>query len=101
MPKIFISYRRKDSQEITGRIFDHLEGHFGRDSVFIDIDNIPLGVDFREHLGRAVTQCDVLLAIVGKTWLDSDKSESGKRRLDDPSDFVRIEVESALSATFR
>ena len=96
MPKIFISYRRKDSQEITGRIFDHLEGYFGRNSVFIDIDNIPLGVDFREHLGHAVTQCDVLLAIVGKTWLDSEKTESGKRRLDDPGDFVRIEVESAL-----
>ena len=65
MPRIFISYRREDSEHVTGRIYDRLEGHFGRDAVFLDVDTIPFGVDFRDHLGRAVGQCDVLLAVIG------------------------------------
>jgi formylglycine-generating enzyme required for sulfatase activity len=100
MPKLFISYRRDDSEAITGRIYDRLSSHFGREAVFMDIDTIPYGVDFREHLSQAVGQCAVLLAVIGENWLDirfNDGSRSGQRRLDDPADFVRIEIESALA----
>ena len=98
MPKIFISYRREDSEHITGRLYDRLEPRFGRDNVFLDIDTIPFGVDFRDHLGEAVGRCDLLLVIIGEQWLDAryiSGPRSNQRRLDDPSDFVRIEIESA------
>jgi hypothetical protein len=97
---IFISYRREDSEHVTGRIYDRLEAHFRRDRVFLDVDNIPLGVDFRKHLDEAVGQCDVLLAVIGEGWLDvcyPEGPKRGRRRLDDPADFVRIEIESALA----
>src|SRR5947209_6983867 len=94
MPKIFISYRREDSTLFTGRIHDRLAPHFGRDCVFMDMDAIPFGVDFRKHLTDAVAGCDVLLAIIGDKWLTV--SQNGQRRLDDPRDFVRIEIETAL-----
>ncbi len=92
---IFISYRRSDSISDTGRIYDRLVTEFGQEHVFKDIDSIPLGVDFAEFLDRAVSRCQVLLVIIGKTWLTVTDS-SGKRRLDNPDDFVRIEIESAL-----
>jgi formylglycine-generating enzyme required for sulfatase activity len=94
MPKIFISYRREDSIEIAGRIYDRLEARFGADAVFMDVDNIPVGVDFRRQLDDAVATCDVLLAVMAREWLTVSKN--GKRRLDDPRDFVRIEIEAAL-----
>ena len=93
MPKIFLSYRRQDSAGIAGRIYDRLRTHFGDDTVFMDIDSIPFGVDFREHIDAAVGQCDVFLAVIGPRWAgDTD----AHRRLDDSRDFVRIELESAL-----
>jgi HEPN domain-containing protein len=100
MSKIFMSYRRQDSADVTGRLHDRLETHFGQGAVFIDIDAIPLGLDFRKHLGDAVNQCDVLLAVIGDHWLDAryeNGHNKGQRRLDDPHDFVRIEIESALA----
>src|SRR5437763_1874471 len=100
MPKIFISYRREDSLDITSHIYTCLEPRFGRDNVFLDIDTIPFGVDFRQHLDQAVGRCDVLLAVIGEQWLDARHREGpkqGQRRLDDPADFVRIEVLSALA----
>ena len=95
VPKIFISYRREDSADVTGRIGDKLREHFGKESVFTDVDDIPLGVDFRTHLDNEVSQCDVLLTVIGKDWL-SAKFSDGDLRLNNPSDFVRIEIESAL-----
>lgn len=92
--RIFISYRRTDSADITGRIYDRLIGKFGKEPIFKDVDSIPLGFDFMEFLEMKVGECDVLLAIIGDRWLESDPS--GKRRLDDPNDFVRIEIQSAL-----
>jgi formylglycine-generating enzyme required for sulfatase activity len=100
MPKIFISYRREDSEHIAGRIHDRLISHFGRDAIFMDIDNIPFGVDFRKHLAEAVSQCDVLLAVIGDSWLQLRFKRGPKRkqrRLEDPADFVRIEIEAALA----
>lgn len=95
MAQIFISYRRTDSAYIAATLNDKLQQHFGPDSVFFDVDNIPLGVDFREYLGNAVGQCAVLLLIMGKQWMGPVSSE-GKRRIDDPTDYMRIEIESAL-----
>lgn len=96
MGKIFISYRRDDSADVTGRIFDRLTSYFGRSAVFMDVDNIPPGVDFRSHVQDVIGQSTVLLAIIGKSWCDC-RDPSGQRRLEDPNDFVRIEIESALA----
>jgi hypothetical protein len=93
--KTFISYRRADSGDVTGRIYDNLVGRFGRGVVFKDVDTIPLGADFRSYLDEAVAESDVFLAIIGPRWLrvqDADRSSF----LDDPKDFVRIEIASAL-----
>src|SRR5512135_2594450 len=92
---VFISYRRKDSQYIADRIYDWLEREFGRDSLFKDTDAISYGWDFRKSLQDAVTRCDVLLAVIGPRWL-GETDESGRRRVDDPGDWVRIEIETAL-----
>jgi len=100
MAKIFISYRREDSEAHAGRIFDRLTARFGREAVFMDVDTIPFGVDFVAHLDAAVSQCDVVLAVIGERWLDARHEEGprkGQRRLDDPTDFVRIEIGSALA----
>ncbi|HET6972888.1 MAG TPA: toll/interleukin-1 receptor domain-containing protein [Pyrinomonadaceae bacterium] len=95
MPQIFLSYRRSESKYIAPMLSEKLEQRFGDDSVFLDVDNIPLGVDFREFIGNAVGQCDVLIALIGEEWVRA-VDDRGNRRLDDPSDFVRIEIESAL-----
>ena len=100
MSKLFISYRRDDSADVTGRLHDRLKGHFGDGTIFLDIDTIPFGMDFRKCIGDAVNQCDVLLAVIGDHWLDAryaDGPQQGSRRLDDPHDYVRIEIEAALA----
>jgi Flp pilus assembly protein TadD len=100
-PRIFISYRREDSEHITGRISDRLELRFGRENIFLDTEKtIPFGVDFRAHLDQAIGQCKVLLAVIGERWLDARHQagpRQGQRRLDDPADLVRIEIRSALA----
>ena len=95
MPRIFISYRRDDSAYVAGMLSQRHQSAFGTSSIYIDIDAIPLGIDFREHIQKAVQQCDVLLAIIGQRWLAVDPN-NGKRRIDDPTDFVRIEIETAI-----
>lgn len=94
---VFISYRRHDSADISGRIYDRLVGKFSKEIIYKDVDSIPLGADFKEHLEKSVTACKVLLAIIGQQWLTIRDEQSGRRRLDDPADFVRIEVETALN----
>ena len=95
MSKILISYRREDSADVTGRIFDRLIQQFGREAIFKDVDSIPLGVDFRTYLDEQVAKCEVFLAVIGRDWMKILGS-TGKTRLDDPRDLVRIEIESAL-----
>lgn len=95
---IFISYRREDTADISGRIYDRLVQRFGPKAIFKDVDSIPLGVDFKQYLEKQVEQCNVLLAVIGKSWL---RKRTGKRRLDDPRDFVRIEIASALRRGIR
>jgi TIR domain len=92
--RIAISYRRDDSAGITGRIFDRLVAYYGADSVFRDIDNIPIGVDFREHIDSILAQTDITLVVVGKRWFGPLPRR--RRRIDDPADPVRVEVETAL-----
>jgi hypothetical protein len=91
MPKIFLCYRREDSRWPTQWIYNALVDHFGSESVVWDIDSIPYGVDFREYLNKEVSKCDILLAVMGDKWL-----EILKQRLDQPNDFVRIEIQAAL-----
>src|SRR5215467_12068930 len=93
MPRISISYRRDDSLDITGRIFDRLAGYFGREAVFRDIDSIPLGVDFRRHIDRVFDESDIIVAIVGPRWIGADNEQL---RLASPADPVRLEIETAL-----
>jgi TIR domain len=93
MTKISISYRRKDSDAITGRIFDRLVAHYGAGAVFRDIDNIPPGYDFRKYISSALESTDILLAIVGPQW--TGKTE-GRTRIHEATDLVRIEIEAAL-----
>jgi hypothetical protein len=92
---IFISYRRQDSEGEAGRLFDDLVTHFGEGSVFMDVETIEVGRDFRKAIDDSVAGCGVLLAIIGPAWLRAQK-ESGEPRLDDANDFVRIETASAL-----
>lgn len=95
MLRIFINYRRQDSEGYAGRLFDHLLHHLEREQVFIDVDDIPAGVDFVEALEKAVAACDVLLAVIGMQWA-TISDETGARRLHQWNDFVRIEIASAL-----
>ena len=93
--QIFINYRRGDEPGFTQALLGRLEQAFPPDRIFIDVDNISPGEDFVQVLESQVEQCDTLLAVIGKGWLDAT-DERGSRRLDDPNDFVRIEIESAL-----
>src|SRR4051812_38883802 len=94
MPKIIISYRRSDTAAITGRIFDRLAAHYGPANVFLDIDSIPFGIDFRQHIADELDGTNILVAVVGPAWLGADGK--GTSRIDSETDFVRIEVETAL-----
>lgn len=97
--RIFICYRRGDSTPYAGRIFDHLSAHFGEEQVFMDIDHILPGQDFVEVMKDAINACEVLLAVIGRQWLVSTDGVS--RRLDNPQDFVRLEVTAALQRKIR
>ena len=98
--QIFINYRRDDSSSAAGRIYDRLDSHFSSNHIFIDVDNLDLGVDFVEAIEQSVGSCDVLIAVIGRNWLISS-DEEGKRRLDNPEDFVRIEIATALKRGIR
>ena len=95
MRAIFISYRRDDTEGYAGRLFRDLRERFGKEAVFMDVAGIEPGRDFRRVIEDQVASCGVLLAVIGKAWLTT-VDEHGKRRLDDPNDFVRLETASAL-----
>ncbi len=92
---IFISYRRDDTEGEAGRLFADLTRVFGNEGVFMDVADIPPGADFRRVIDESVAQCGVLLAVLGPSWLTITGAD-GKRRLDNPNDFVAIEIGSAL-----
>lgn len=93
--RIFISYRRVDSAYPAGWLYDRLADRFGPEQIFKDVDSIELGDDFVDTITGAVASCDIVLALIGQRWVDA-AAEDGSRRLDDPGDFVRLEVEAAL-----
>lgn len=100
MSMIFVSYRRADSPGHAGRIWDHITERFGQDAVFRDIDKIEYGVDFVEAIQSAVESCTVLIVVIGPHWIGITDN-AGKRRLDNPEDFIRLEVATALSRRVR
>src|SRR5438270_8887361 len=80
--RLFVSYRRDDVPDATDRLTKSLKDHFGRENVFVDVDSIEIGADFAEVIGDWIARCDVLLAVMGRGWLEA-RSTSGGRRLDD------------------
>ena len=96
MNDIFISYRRDDSAGHAGRLFDRLKDRLGAEHVFMDVTDLRPGQDFAVELEHAVAKADCLLAVIGPRWLDAVDT-SGRRRIDDPDDFVHREVGAALS----
>jgi uracil-DNA glycosylase family 4 len=95
MSRIFISYRRVDSEGYVGRLYDHLIQHFDPQDIFMDVTSIEPGADFIQELDDAVAGCDILIAVIGPQWLTA-ADEGGERRIDQWNDFVRIEIASAL-----
>jgi formylglycine-generating enzyme required for sulfatase activity len=95
---IFIGYRRDDTADVAGRIYDALAQRFGRGRLFKDVDSLRPGADFGRHIQTLLPRCRVVLVLIGPKWLDA-RDEKGRRRLDDPNDWVRIEIEIALGTT--
>src|SRR5215207_7146283 len=100
MAGVFISYRREDAPGHAGRIFDRVRARFGADVVFMDVTAIDAGADFVDAIEKAVGTCDVLLAIIGPHWAAAAASAGG-RRLENPNDFIRLEVAGALKRNVR
>lgn len=99
MTSIFVSYRRTDAPGHAGRLFDHLVDRFGQASVFKDLDSMEPGADFVEVIEETVAACDALIAVIGRDWLAAE--QGGSRRLDDPEDWVRLEIANALRRKIR
>ncbi len=98
--KVFISYRRDDAAGHAGRLADALVARYGADAVFIDVETIGAGEDFVEAIDRALSTADAALIVIGPGWLRAERTDGG-RRLDNPKDFVRLEVEAALRSGLR
>ena len=93
---IAISYRREDSLPIAGRLYDRLQAKFGKKNVFMDFDSIPPGADFRQHIKQMIERSKLVIAVIGPHWLGEQPDAS--RRIDNPADFVRLEIGYALEA---
>ena len=92
--KIFINYRREDDPGFTQALFSRLEHAFPPEQIFMDVDNIPPGTNFVRFLDEQIAQCDVVLVVIGKSWIDA-RDETNTRQLENPADFVRIEIDAA------
>ncbi|MCO1657120.1 toll/interleukin-1 receptor domain-containing protein [Pseudonocardia humida] len=97
---VFISYRRSDQPALAGRLYDKLESKFGQDGVFMDVDSIDLGSDFVAALDEALARCKAMVVVIGSEWLNV-RDDDGVRRLDQPDDLVRLEIETALERGIR
>ena len=95
MAGIFINYRRDDAPGVAGRLFDHLALRYPRSELFMDVEAMQPGIDFAQQLDAQVSQCHVLVAVIGPHWLDA-RDQAGHRRLDSENDYVRVELASAL-----
>jgi hypothetical protein len=96
MPEIFLSYRRDDAASAAGRLADRMRERFGGDSIFRDLDSIGAGDDFPDTIREAIRAAAAVLVVIGRRWLDA-RDAGGGRRLDDPGDYVRLEIETALA----
>ncbi len=99
-PRVFLCYRRDDSSGYAGHLYMDLVDRFGQPNVFMDIDSLDPGVDFLEAIDHTLARCDTVLVLIGRGWLTATGPD-GERRLDNPDDFVRLEIEAALSAKHR
>ncbi len=95
MSRVFISYRRDDSIDMVGRLYDRLAERLKGVEIFRDVDSIPPGVNFRDHVNHVVGRCDLMIVAIGAKWSGEN---GGRRRIDEPDDMVRAEVEAALAA---
>jgi hypothetical protein len=98
--RVTLNYRRHDTSGHAGRLYDALAEKFGSEHVFMDIDAIEPGVDFEEAIDRALASADAFICLIGTEWLGSTDAK-GHRRLDNPEDFVRLEIEAALRREIR
>mgnify|MGYP001206681078 CR=1 FL=1 len=94
--KVFISYRRDDSGYVSDSIYTNLCALFGAETVFFDVDGIPPGVNWKRYLRESVEGCQLMLVVIGRDWLEIRDPKTGERRLEQPTDFVRFEIELAL-----
>ena len=97
---IFISYRRDDTRHVAGRLAGDLMDRFGAESIFRDIDSIDAGEEFPQRLDKALNHCVLMLVLIGRHWLDASDGQQ-RRRLDDPNDWVRLEIATALQRGIR
>ena len=98
--RVFVSYRRDDVPDATDRLAKSLTDVLGDERVFLDVDSIEIGAPFADVIGKWVGRCDVLLAVIGRGWLIAT-DDAGRRRLEDPKDYVRLEIEAGLSRDIR
>lgn len=97
---VFISYRRSDQAALAGRLYEKIVAKTNPYKVFVDVDSRNLGLDFVEVINNTLSQCRVMLVVIGNGWLNA-RDEHGNRRLDNPDDIVRIEIEKALGRNIR
>jgi hypothetical protein len=93
---VFISYRRNDSAPMAGWLLERLTKAFGKGKVFKDFESLRPGDDFVEEITNAIASCEVVLVLIGDRWLTT-KDDNGQRRIDDPRDLVRLEIETGLN----
>jgi hypothetical protein len=97
---VFISYRRDDVPDATDRLAGSLTARFGKDQVFLDVNSIEIGAPFAEVVGDWIGRCDVVLAVIGRNWVNATDDE-GRCRLESPKDYVRLEIEAGLARKVR
>jgi TIR domain len=96
LARLFLCYRRDDTADAAGRLRDKLAGSYGDDRVFMDIDSVPLGIDFVEHVREQISGCAAVIVMIGRRWLTL-KDKRRRRRLDNEDDLVRAEIAAALT----
>ncbi len=97
---VFLSYRREETRHIAGRLADRLTERLGATQVFMDVETIEPGIDFTAAIAREVSSCNVLIALIGPTW-STIIDQQGRRRIDDPDDFVVLEIQAASEREIR
>jgi hypothetical protein len=91
-----LCYRREDTQDAAGRLHDRLVDAYGSERVFMDIDSVPLGIDFVDHVTEQISRCSAVIVMIGKQWLTLKDKKKRRRRLDNEDDLVRAEIRAAL-----